>query len=92
MRTSPQSTTRERGFTLLELLLASVIAAMLLGALYLAMNMTLEQTQASRDASDVEDLHRGVVNRMTIDLSATLGPLPPKTQPQRVPPVAVEAK
>ena len=67
-----------RGFTLLELLLASVIAAMLLGALYLAMNMTLEQTQASRDASDVEDLHRGVINRMNVDLSATLGPLSPK--------------
>ena len=90
--TSPQPRLRDRGFTLLELLLASVIAAMLLGALYLSMNMTLEQTQASRDASDVEDLHRGVFNRMTIDLSATLGPLAPKTSPVEVPPVAVEAK
>jgi prepilin-type N-terminal cleavage/methylation domain-containing protein len=70
-----------RGFTLLELLLASVIAALLLGALYLAMNMTLEQTQASRDASDVEDVNRGVVNRMLVDLSATLGPLAPKLSP-----------
>jgi prepilin-type N-terminal cleavage/methylation domain-containing protein len=74
-------TRSRRGFTLLELLLASLIAALLLGGLYLAMNMTLEQTQASRDASDVEDLHRGVVNRMSVDLAATLGPLSPKFAP-----------
>ena len=74
-------TPARRGFTLLELLLAMAIAIMLLGALYLAMNMTLEQTQASRDSSDIEDLHRGVINRMAIDLSATLGPLPPKATP-----------
>ena len=82
MKLRPSYNSR-RGFTLLELLLASVIAAMLLGSLYLAMNMTLEQTQASRDASDVEDLHRGIVNRMSVDLAATLGPLSPKTQPRR---------
>ena len=55
-----------------------VIAVMLIGALYLALNMTLNQTQATRDASDIEDLNRGVINQMTIDLAATLGPLPPK--------------
>jgi prepilin-type N-terminal cleavage/methylation domain-containing protein len=66
------------GFTILELLLASMIAAILLGALYLALNTTLEQTQASRDAADVEDLSRGAFNRISIDLSSVLGPLPAK--------------
>lgn len=69
---------RRRGFTLLELLLASMIASILLGALYLALSSTLEQTQASRDAADVEDLSRGAFNRIGIDLSSILGPLPPK--------------
>ena len=40
--------------------------------------MTLDQTQTTRDASDIEDLNRGVINQMRIDLAATLGPLPPK--------------
>ncbi len=73
-----QAPSRRSGFTLLELLLASMIAAILLGALYLALNSTLEQTQASRDAADVEDLSRGAFNRIAIDLSSVLGPLPPK--------------
>ena len=55
-----------------------MIASILLGALYLALNSTLEQTQSSRDAADVEDLSRGAFNRIAIDLSAVLGPLPPK--------------
>ena len=46
--------------------------------MYLALNMTLNQTQATRDASDIEDLNRGVINQMSVDLAATLGPLPPK--------------
>jgi hypothetical protein len=50
-----------------------------MGALYLALNMTLDQTQATRDSSDIEDLQRGLINQMSVDLSAALGPLPPKT-------------
>ena len=66
------------GFTLLELLLASVIGLMLLTGLYVAMNVTIQQTQASREAADIEDLSRGAFNRIAIDLSGVLGPLPPK--------------
>src|SRR5262249_21723513 len=66
------------GFTLLELLLASAIGLILLSSLYLALNVTVQQTQASRDAPDIEDLSRGAFNRIAIDLSAVLGPLPPK--------------
>lgn len=69
---------RRAGFTLLELLLASMIASILLGALYFALSSTLEQTQSGREASEVEDLARGTFNRIAIDLSSTLGPLPPK--------------
>jgi len=68
-----------RGFTLLELLLATLIAAMLMAGLYVALNMTLQQTQTSRDAVETEDLTRGVFNKFRLDLDGTLGPLPPKS-------------
>jgi type II secretory pathway pseudopilin PulG len=68
-----------RGFTILELLLASVIAIMLLSAVYLSFDMTVQQTQASRDSAGTEDLVRGVINRLSIDIGAVLGPLPPSS-------------
>jgi prepilin-type N-terminal cleavage/methylation domain-containing protein len=70
---------RRSGFTLLEVLLASLIATLLLAALYFAMDVTLRQTQESRDSVDVENLARGVHTRMALDLSASLGPMPPKS-------------
>ena len=71
--------TRRSAFTLLEILLASLIAILLLAALYFAMDMTLRQTAESRDAVDVDNLSRGVFTRVSIDLSGSLGPLPPKS-------------
>ena len=71
--------TRRSAFTLLEVLLASLIAILLLAALYFAMDMTLRQTAESRDAVDVDNLSRGVFTRVSIDLSGSLGPLPPKS-------------
>jgi prepilin-type N-terminal cleavage/methylation domain-containing protein len=70
---------RRAGFTLLELLLATLIAAMLLGALYMALSITLQQTQASRDAVETDTVARGVFNKITLDLTGALGPLPPKS-------------
>ena len=67
------------GFTILELLLAILIAALLLAALYAMMNVTMQQTQSSRNAVEAEDLSRGIFNKMSIDLSGTLSPLPPKS-------------
>ena len=67
------------GFTLLEILLASLIAILLMAALYFAMDMTLRQTQESRDGVEVDNLSRGVYTRMSLDFSASLGPLPPKS-------------
>jgi prepilin-type N-terminal cleavage/methylation domain-containing protein len=71
--------TRRRGFTLLEVLLASLIALLLLSALYFAMDITLRQTQQSRDNVDVDNLARGVFTRINMDLASSLAPLPPKS-------------
>jgi prepilin-type N-terminal cleavage/methylation domain-containing protein len=79
LRPTCRSAPPRGGFTLLEILLAALIAALLLAALYAAMHTTLQQTQVTRDAVEVEDLSRGVFNKMTIDLGGTLAPLPPKS-------------
>jgi prepilin-type N-terminal cleavage/methylation domain-containing protein len=70
---------RRRGFTLLEVLLASVIALFLLGALYAAFDMVLKQQDAGRVAVSKGDDARAVINRMSIDLAGCLGPMPPKS-------------
>jgi prepilin-type N-terminal cleavage/methylation domain-containing protein len=72
-------TRRRRGFTLLEVLLASAIAVILLGALYVAFDLTLRQTEAGRDAVAQGDLSRAITNRMAIDFAGCLGPMPPKS-------------
>jgi type II secretory pathway pseudopilin PulG len=70
---------RRPGFTLLEVLLASTIAIMLLAALYASFDIVIKQSDAGRSETDRNDLSRAVVNRITIDLSGTVGPLPPKS-------------
>lgn len=70
---------QRRGFTLLEVLLASAIAALLLGALYFAMDLTLRQTETSRESLTLDNLSRGIMQRMSRDLTSSLGPLPPKS-------------
>ena len=70
---------RRRAFTLLEVLLASLIAILLLSALYFAMDITLRQTQQSRDNVDVDNVARGVFARINMDLASSLAPLPPKS-------------
>jgi type II secretory pathway pseudopilin PulG len=72
-------TTRRPGFTLLEVLLATVIGILLLGGVYALFEMVVKQTDTGRTAVANGDLARAVVNRMTIDLSGSLGPLPPKS-------------
>ncbi|MCE9567228.1 MAG: prepilin-type N-terminal cleavage/methylation domain-containing protein [Planctomycetes bacterium] len=69
---------RRSGFTLLELLLASAIATLMLAGFYIVMNMTVMQTQASRDAVDAESTSRAVFNKISLDLSSVLGPGTPK--------------
>ncbi len=77
-RLAPRSR-RRSGFTLLEVLLSSLIALFLLAALYLSMHILLKQTNDSRESLDLDNLARGVFNRMAIDLAGTLAPLPPKS-------------
>lgn len=70
---------RRSGFTLLELLLASAIAAFLLGALYTAFDLVVRRAEANRDQIAASDLSRAIVNRLTSDLSSSTGLLPPQS-------------
>lgn len=67
------------GYTLLEVLLASAIALILLGGLYVAMDITLVRMDVTRGVVAADDLSRAVADRMTADLGNALGPLPPKS-------------
>ncbi|HSQ54886.1 MAG TPA: hypothetical protein VLM40_04000, partial [Gemmata sp.] len=73
------SITRRTGFTLLEVILSMMLAMLLMGALYAAFAMSLQQTQTSRDALQIEDVSRGVFNKISIDLNNILGPAPPNS-------------
>ena len=70
---------RRPGFTLLEILLASVIAIIVLGALYAAMTMTMRRMDTTRDFINQANLSQALVNRLSADLSGTMGPLPPRS-------------
>lgn len=67
------------GYTLLEVLLASAIALLLLAGLYVAMDATLVRMDVTRTVVASNDLTRGVADRLTRDLADVLGPLPPKS-------------
>ena len=66
-----------RGYTLLELLIASAIALVLMSALYFAFDLTIRSAETGRALVAESDLDRAVINRMTLDLSSPLGVLPP---------------
>lgn len=72
-------TTQRTGFTLLEVLLASTIAILLLAALYASFDVVIAQSEIGREEVEKNDLARAVVTRITIDLVGTVGPLPPKS-------------
>jgi type II secretory pathway pseudopilin PulG len=66
-------------YTLLEILLASAIAVVLLAALYATLELTLVRMDASRNSIVSNDLGRAIFLRMSTDMTNTLGPLPPKS-------------
>jgi prepilin-type N-terminal cleavage/methylation domain-containing protein len=68
-----------RGYTLLEVLAASAIGVMLLAGLYSAYELTIRQTTTGRDLTTEADLSRAIIHRVGLDLSSTLGVLPPKS-------------
>lgn len=74
-----RQSSRRGGFTLLEVLLASAIATLLLAGIYAAFDVVLLQTQVARDEAAQADLARAVTNRLSLDLSAALGAMPPRS-------------
>jgi prepilin-type N-terminal cleavage/methylation domain-containing protein len=67
------------GFTLLEVLLASVVATVLLGAVYAALDLTINLIDANRRVIAASDVTRAVTSRLIADMTNTLGPLPPNS-------------
>jgi prepilin-type N-terminal cleavage/methylation domain-containing protein len=71
MRAAPPS--RRSGFTLLEVILAATIAVLLLGGLYVAVDMQLRYAQVTRDRVEHSTVVRSVMNRIENDVSLVVG-------------------
>jgi prepilin-type N-terminal cleavage/methylation domain-containing protein len=74
-----QARSSRSGFTLLEVLLASLIALGLLSGLYVAMDVYLKSMDAGRDVVAQSSLSRAIFARVTNDLTSSLGPIQPST-------------
>jgi type II secretory pathway pseudopilin PulG len=72
MRASPRPE-RRAAFTLLEMLLAGTIAALLMAALYVALEIQLRHAEAARDVVEQTVLARSLLNRMAGDIAPSLG-------------------
>jgi hypothetical protein len=72
-------TARRRAYTLLEILLAFAIGVVLLGALYVALDVQLRQTRASREEVEASEVARSLLIRIDNDVALSLGPLPSQT-------------
>jgi hypothetical protein len=68
---------RRGGFTLLEVLLASVLAIALMAALYVALDVQLRLAAEGRDSIEQATLTRAILHRFENDLSGGLGPVAP---------------
>jgi prepilin-type N-terminal cleavage/methylation domain-containing protein len=67
-----------RGFTLLEVLLASIIAVIMMAALYVSIETQLREMDEGRSAVETSSLARALLNRITLDLTPSLAPPSPK--------------
>jgi hypothetical protein len=74
---------RRPAFTLLEVLLAAAIGVLLLGALYVAVDLHLKQTEAGRDAAAQADVARRILARVAADITPCVGPRTPQPQPSQ---------
>jgi prepilin-type N-terminal cleavage/methylation domain-containing protein len=79
MRYLPTQSARP-AFTLLEVLLASAIAVLLLAGLYVAMQVELRQAAVGREVVENSTLSRAIINRMTTDLAPSITPPGAKTK------------
>jgi hypothetical protein len=64
-------------YTLLEVMLAGSISVLLLGALYVAVDTQVRQTQAARDRIEQATLARNLFARISSDLTPSLGATDP---------------
>ncbi len=74
MRLSKNLGSKRGGFTLLEVLLASLIALLLFGGLYVAMDVELRQANEGREAVQRSTVSRAIINRIAMDLAPSLTP------------------
>ena len=68
---------RRGGYTLLEVLLASALAVILMAALYVALDVQLQLANVGRETVEQATVVRAVVNRIESDLSGCMGPVAP---------------
>jgi prepilin-type N-terminal cleavage/methylation domain-containing protein len=68
------------GFTLLEMILALLIGALLMTALYATLSSQVTHAQAGRDALQDATLARSILARLSSDIVASLGPYDPRMQ------------
>jgi hypothetical protein len=73
------STARRRAYTLLEILLASAIGVMLLGALYVAFDVQLRQTRTGRALVESSEVARNLLVRIDNDVANSLAPVASQT-------------
>jgi prepilin-type N-terminal cleavage/methylation domain-containing protein len=66
---------RRTGFTLLEMLLASGIAVLLMAALYVAMDVQVRFAQTGREAVEQSALARALFARIAADIDGALTPI-----------------
>src|SRR5438309_7838936 len=67
--------TPRAGFTLLEVILASAIALLLMWGLYVGMDVQLRLTDEGRTVVNQADLARNLLTRMSAELSGCLPPI-----------------
>lgn len=68
---------RRSAFTLLEVMLASVLAVILMAALYVALDVQLRLANDGREAVQQATVVRAIVHRINADLVNGLGPVAP---------------
>jgi len=75
--------TFRQGFTLLEVILALAIGALLLVGLYYALDVSMGHTYSGRKLVERTRLTQGVVNRIRTDILASLPPVDPNFAPSQ---------
>src|SRR5438132_792583 len=85
---APTLAARRRGFTLLEMLLATFVSVLLMGALYVAMDVQIRHARAGRDVIEQSTLARALKARITNEIMKCVttvapAPAPPLSTPPK---------